>query len=298
MLELYPVLNLEVDSPEVIEQLGSKPKFWFRIEGDEQPWLFKFTRENSGEDWSEKIASEIANLLGIKAATVELALFEGKRGCASKSFVRTTHGFDLIHGSELLAGRVLGYDKDKRWHQSDHSIGNIITAIENTFPTRRRIAELRMLAGFIVLDAIICNTDRHHDNWALLRGPSAAGSTVREIAPSFDHASSLGRELRDERRHVVQEQAGLMRYALRGRGGIYWSSNDERGENPLLLAVKASAKYPSYFRPWLQQVRELKANCFDGIVDRIPPNWMSVEAKRFCLALMRETVEKLRAIPV
>lgn len=296
MLELYPVLDLQVDSPEVIEQLGSKPKFWFRIEGDEQPWLFKFTRENSGEDWSEKVASEIAKLLGIKAAIVELAMFEGKRGCASRSFVRTAQGFDLIHGSELLAGRVLGYDRDKRWHQSDHSIGNIITAIEKTFPSRMQIAELRMLAGFIVLDAIICNTDRHHDNWALLRGPSAEGRTVREIAPSFDHASSLGRELRDERRHMIQEQGSITNYALRGHGGIYWSNGDARGENPLELAIKAAAAYPNYFRPWLHQVRELKPNSFDGIVDRVPPNWMSVEAKKFCLALMYKTVERLRAI--
>ena len=55
-------MQLRSDSPDVIEQLGSKPKFWFRLEGDEQPWLFKFTRENTGEDWSEKIASEVATL--------------------------------------------------------------------------------------------------------------------------------------------------------------------------------------------------------------------------------------------
>jgi hypothetical protein len=67
-MDPYPILELKSDSPEVIEQLGSKPKFWFRIEGDEQPWLFKFTRENTGEDWSEKIASEVAKLLGKPAA--------------------------------------------------------------------------------------------------------------------------------------------------------------------------------------------------------------------------------------
>ena len=58
----FPIMQLRSDSPDVIEQLGSKPKFWFRLEGDEQPWLFKFTRENTGEDWSEKIASEVATL--------------------------------------------------------------------------------------------------------------------------------------------------------------------------------------------------------------------------------------------
>src|SRR5260370_26592245 len=102
MPEPFPIRQLLSDSPQVIEQLGSKEKFWFRITGDEQPWLFKFTREGTGEDWSEKIASEVAKLLGVPAADVELAQFMGKRGCASRSFVRTKQGFELIHGSEVL----------------------------------------------------------------------------------------------------------------------------------------------------------------------------------------------------
>ena len=256
MADPFPILQLRVDSPDVIEQLGSKPKFWFRMEPDEQPWLFKFTRENTGEDWSEKIASEVGRLLQVPVPHVELAEFMGKRGCASRSFVETKKGFDLIHGSEVLAGRVLGYDKQKQWHQSNHSIKNIITAVENTFPDRQQILQLRTLAGFIVLDALICNTDRHHDNWAFLRGPGPKGKTVHSIAPSFDHASSLGRELRDDRRKLMLAQNAVERYALKGHGAIYWQENDEKGENPLLLAIKAAGMYPNYFKPWLARVRE------------------------------------------
>ena len=137
MTEHYKIINLRFDSPEVIEQLGSKPKFWFRMQGDDQPWLFKFTRENTGEDWSEKVASELAHLLEIPAARVELAMFMGKRGSASRSFVVTTQGFGLIHGSEVLSGRVIGYEKSKQWHQSEHCIKNIITAVELTFTPRQ-----------------------------------------------------------------------------------------------------------------------------------------------------------------
>lgn len=297
MLGQFSILQLRSDSPEVIEQLGSKPKFWFRLQNDEQPWLFKFTRENTGEDWSEKIASEVAVLLGLPAAQVELAEFLEKRGCASRSFVRTKQGFDLIHGSEVLAGRVLGYEQEKRWRQSDHCIKNIVAAVENTFRPRQRIAQLRTLAGFIVLDAIICNTDRHHDNWALLRGPSEGGKAVHAIAPSFDHASSLGRELRDDRRRLLLAHKQVESYALRGHGGIYWQDTDARGENPLMLALKGAAAYPKYFRPWLMRVRELRVMDFNDIVARIPVTWMSADAKRFCLELMSLTLERLKAVP-
>jgi hypothetical protein len=296
MSDPYPILELSVDSPDVIEQLGSKEKFWFRMAQDEQPWLFKFTREGTGEDWSEKIAAELAVLLRVPAAKVELAKFMGRRGCASRSFVETKKGFDLIHGSEVLAGRVLGYQKLKRWHQSDHSIKNIIAAVENTFPTRQQIPQLRTLAGFIVLDALICNTDRHPDNWALLRGPGPKGKTVHSIAPSFDHASSLGRELRDERRKRILEQGSVERYALKGHGGIYWEESDEKGENPLQLALKAAGAYPNYFKPWLARVRELRPEDFCGIVERVPVEWMSIEARQFSAKLIAVTVARLKTI--
>ncbi len=67
------------------------------------------------------------------------------------------------------------------------------------------------LASYLVLDALIGNTDRHHENWGFLGQVlvnidevSEAARLVKQggydIAPSFDHASSLGRELPDEKR--------------------------------------------------------------------------------------------------
>jgi len=299
MPEPYHILELLSDSPEVIEQLGSKPKFWFRMQGDDQPWLFKYTRENTGEDWSEKIASEIAQLLGVPAATVELAKFMGKRGCASRSFVQTKKGFALIHGSEVLAGRVLEYDRSKQWGQGDHCIKNILMAVEKAFPLQnKRVSQLRILAGFIILDAIICNTDRHHDNWGLLSGPSARGKMVHEIAPSFDHASSLGRELYDSKRVEILDRNGIDRYVLRGRGGIYWEDTDRKGENPLRLAIKAAESYPKYFQPWMKKLDDLREEDITGIVGRIPVEWMSTEAREFSVRLMKVTIAKLKEVNI
>lgn len=35
MAEAFPIFHLKTDSPVLIEQLGSKPKFWFRAVGDD-----------------------------------------------------------------------------------------------------------------------------------------------------------------------------------------------------------------------------------------------------------------------
>lgn len=294
---MFEVMELLADSPEVIEQLGSKPKFWFRLPGDVQPWLFKFTREKTGEDWSEKIASELAKLLNIHAAQVELATFMDKRGCASRSFVETKKGFELIHGSEVMAGRVLGYEKEKQWGQSDHSIENIIAAVEQIFPSYRQTQNLRTLAGYIVLDALICNTDRHHDNWGLLRRIGSKKKTVHSVAPSFDHASSLGRELLDERRRLILlDRQGLERYVLRGHGGIFYRQSDAKGENPLRLAIKAARDYPAYFAPVFQRLRLLNEDEMCAIVKRIPEEWMNTLAKDFCCRMLATTLQKLKEV--
>ena len=296
MTEPFQILELKSDSPEVIEQLGSKPKFWFRLPNDKQPWLFKYTRDNTGEDWSEKIASELARFLKIPAAQVELATFMGKRGCASRSFVETKKGYELIHGSEVLAGRITDYEKSKQWGQSDHCIKNIITAVEMVFPQRKRSEQLRMLAGYIVLDALICNTDRHHDNWGLLRWISR-GKTMHSIAPSFDHASSLGRELRDEKRkRILLESNGIERYVLRARGGIYWNATDTDRDNPLLLARKAAKSFPKYFSHCLLNLKHMREEEMIGIVERIPVNWMDDTAKEFCCCMLTTTKKRLNEV--
>ena len=57
-----------------------------------------------------------------------------------------------------------------------------------------------VFVGYLLLDALIANTDRHHANWAILLRPSQGGMRQAGLAPTFDHASSMGRELTDARR--------------------------------------------------------------------------------------------------
>ena len=67
----YDVIMLAAEPAVEPEQMGSKEKYW--LDYDHERWLFKIPRQNTGEHWSEKVAYEIATLLGIPAALVELA---------------------------------------------------------------------------------------------------------------------------------------------------------------------------------------------------------------------------------
>lgn len=173
------------------EAMGSKRKFWFRQTDVGAGWLFKYPQSNTGQHRAEKVAAEIAEELEVPHAKVELALFNGAQGSATESFARD--GRELYHGNHVLAGQVLGYDATKKFQQSSHTLANIFSAMDRMF--RRpatAVAAKQRIATYLVLDALIGNTDRHHENWGILAKRAPKGRKGM-IAPSFDHASSLGR---------------------------------------------------------------------------------------------------------
>jgi hypothetical protein len=282
----FPIIIIPADAREDTEQLGSKPKFWVLL--GTQRWLFKEARPGTGEDWAEKVAAEIAKVIGIDAASVELADYEGRRGCVSKSFVDARAGQALVHGNEVLAMQVTGYDKAKTFRQSDHTLENIVGAIRGLFEPDETKAVLAQLAGYMVLDALIGNTDRHHENWGLLLkfGQDSKSSTLG-VAPSYDHASSLGRELRDDRRLELLKQERVDWYLKKGRGGIFRNADEAHGENPLHLVQVAARAYPDLFAPALERLRVLSDEAIDKIIDSAPDERASAAAKRFAAAMLR-----------
>ncbi len=89
------------------EQLGTKPKQWLH-DGNDQRWLYKWLsdepgRVHRGEDWAEKVVAEIGALLGVPCAHIQLAHRRSTRGIISLDLAGD---HDLVHGNELLAGRV------------------------------------------------------------------------------------------------------------------------------------------------------------------------------------------------
>lgn len=291
------------------EQLGSKPKFWFRRDG--KRWLFKEARfidapsgpVPTGEDWAEKAVAEIAHLLAIPAAAVELAEFEGRRGSASLNF--TTPAQQLMHGNEVLAGHLEAYDPEMRYRQTSHTVENIILAMRAMFPEQREHrAVLQQLASYLVLDALIGNTDRHHENWGLLWrvqvdidevSEAARLSREYDVAPTFDHASSLGRELMDDKRLEYLQRGTVERYIRKGRGGVFMPEG-KRGANPLALVESAAAAYPEYFLPALVTLRAVPLAHLTAVLDHVPAARITEAARAFAKAMLSVAYENLRRI--
>lgn len=293
-MDTYPVIDIPADAKEDTEQLGSKPKFWITHCGER--WLYKAARPGTGEDWSEKVAAEIAAYLRIPAAKVDLASYNGQRGCILLNFVDVKAGEALIHGNEILPLVVTDYDKSKRFSQSDHTIHNIVASVIRASKLLEVDAEsiVRDMASYMVLDALIGNTDRHHENWGLLAKPDMDGvHVVLKAAPSFDHASSLGRELRGERTAELLAENRVASYVRRGRGGIYRDDSDSKGENPLRLATFASKVYPSYFSDIMTRVDRLTDQAIHEVMERIPDTRIEESSREFAAAMIRFSRDQL-----
>lgn len=300
VLEPYPVISLSKEDVLAPEEMGSKRKGWVQVGTDSTPWLFKHARlsngEVAGEHWAEKIAAELAGLLEIPHAQVELATLDGAVGCISRRFAELScPGTELIHGNDLLAGAVLGYDRLGRRAQPDHTIENIAKAVSATIADHNeRDVAFSRLAGFVTLDALILNTDRHHENWALIQARSSDGRLIHRVAPTFDHASSLGRnEPVEKLEQWLQEPHRFEWYAARGRGAIFIQPTDPHGANPLRLVEVAGRTWPRYFQPWGKMLQNVGLERILSVVDRVPDHVMDARHRRFAKGLLGVTFRQV-----
>ena len=100
------------------------------------------------------------------------------------------------------------------------------------------------LAEYLLLDAVIGNVDRHHENWGIL-GKDVDGSVKGRLAPTFDHASSLGRELLDTGR-------GKSRHRILNESrDIGTELNDRFGRHHLVSLLKGSTALTRASRTFL-----------------------------------------------
>lgn len=305
MGDTYPVVQLQTGWLLGDEQMGSKDKCWVRLPDDSNPWLFKYSRMSAGnmtgEHWAEKIAAEIAALMGVPHAQVELAVMDGHPGSLSQRFPQLSRAgasVELEHGNALLAGYVTGYDRTKQNKQSDHTLNNVLKVVESLFPSaRERVVSMRQLAGYLVLDALILNTDRHHENWGVLRTVSPDHTVAYEIAPSFDHASSLARNEPPEKlARWLGESGRVERYMKRATGGIYLEGSSAKGANPYTIAERAMSEWPEYFAHWQNVLDKIERRELARIVDRVPDSIMAIESRLFVKALLVLTLTKLKGI--
>lgn len=279
----------EIHLPDDIEQedeaLGTKPKFWFRG-ADGRRWLFKWS-DRPREDGSEWIAARLARLLDVPAAEIQLARYRGRQGIASPSFLH--EGQALFHGNELLAAADPTYPAHQVRRLTAYSVGRCLDTLEGYGESA-----LDGFVGFLLLDAWVGNTDRHHENWAVIQDRRGAW-----LAPSFDHAASLGRTLsaQDAARRVSghDPRVTVARYAARARSAFYPESGEATPVHPATAFGSAAARYPRAGMRWLERLASVGSGAVESVLARIPEDRWPAPHRRFAAAFLDENRRRLEA---
>ena len=318
----YPIFDIPVDSPVSDEPMGTKRKFWL-IREDGSRWLFKYARVNdgvaTGEDWAEKVACELARLLGIPVAPVELATCGGQRGMVSFDVTRrhinresktTTDPLlqsfwepigALVHGNEFLSDIDPAYPKERVYRVSEHTVDRVVGLLESTVflpPIELDSAEpietaADAFVGYLLLDALIGNTDRHHENWGVIVSPEEGN----RLCPSYDHASSLGRNMSDEelkdRLTTRDGNRSVQGYAARAKSAFYDQPNDQKPLSPIDAFRKAALLRPKAAVYWKIHSLTFYKRSWKEIIDQVPDSIMSEPAKEFADRMLQANFEEL-----
>ncbi len=292
----YPVVPVPIAAPRQDETLGTKPKFWYR---DSDGHLVLFKRGRPNEDWSEKVAAEVARLVGLPAASVELAECEGRVGTVSRSFLAL--GDQMYHGNELLLARDPDYPLQARYRVRQHRVVAVFETLAwyaAGVPTEFSGAwagfdGCDLMVGYLAFDVLVSNTDRHHENWAVVRRGRRAF-----LAPTYDHAASLGRNENDRRMRAYLEKTDprltLDGYVAKGRSALYEAGAD-RALSTLEAFRQAAAIRPSAARFWLERVRGVTPEQLEACVARVPADRISGLHRRFAQAILLCNRERLVA---
>ncbi|MEG3437106.1 HipA-like protein [Pannus brasiliensis CCIBt3594] len=299
-MTIFPIIEVPPDAAAGTEPMGTKEKFWLDDSLSGRKYLCKKARSNRGEDWAEKIAAELCGLLKLPSASYDLAVYRGERQVISPSFVPEAGA--LIAGNEILARIIENYPQDSQ-NPKQHTLDNVFRAIEEEIselppnwasPDERIGKPADVFVGYLLLDAWIGNTDRHHENWACIRWQGRV-----YLAPTYDHGSCLGRELEDkvraERLQTKDRNRTVRVYVEKCQSCLYDRIEDKKPLKTFDAFTLAARKYPSAARAWLRLLGEISAENTLTLLERVPKERITPIAIEFAQAILKINRDRLLA---
>lgn len=287
----YPVWDVTAWPVAAEEAAGGDEKTWLAEPGTGHLWLFKPVtthawRSDQGEDWAERVVAQVAAKIGVPSARVELAQRDGQPGSLSQNLCPPN--WELHHGSVVLPEVVPEYRQgtSNPRGRPGHSVPNIQRALAGLHvPPGADVPSdfeaFDVFVGYLVLDALVANRDRHDDNWAVLR--PVIGTDAPALAGSYDHAGSLGYNLTDAERDRHLREGTLQRWVAKGTA---WRFEHDRKPATLveIAALGLGAVQPVVRLTWLDRLARLDVSSITSAVRMVPG--LSDVAARFSIEVM------------
>ena len=297
----YPIITVPPNASVQLEQLGTKAKFWYQIDQG-QTSLFKEGRPGTGENWAEKVCCEVARKLSMPHAEYDLAIWREKKGVITPSLVPKNGR--LILGNELLAWVDNSYEPTARYKTRQHILRRVIAVLNQpvirtpsdwTCPPQVTNAT-GVFSGYLLLDALVCNQDRHHENWGLIGIPQHGLA----LAPTFDHASSLGRNETDENRskrlNTKDKGFSVERYVVKARSGFFENQSSIKAMSTVDAFRECAKANVGAGQYWMDRLHAINDSDFSDIINEVPDDFITSEARDFAHAMLRINRNRLLSL--
>lgn len=303
-MEYYSIVDITNWQYEDINVSGSKEKRWFRSPEKNQLVLFKLPisitsdssnegGESTGEAWAEKICSEIGNFIEFPTHNVDIGFLtideesieyyglnrekvqvgDTVFGALCWSFLDESKD-SLVEGADM----IMEYDEtyDREYLRGESEIYNF----ELLYKLFKDNDILNCLFQMIIFDTLIGNTDRHQDNFGVIRNEENGKVS---FAPFYDNSSSLGRELDERRVRLMLQDENMFNAYIYGNKSstlIRWETSwTKKRLNILEFFDKVKSAYPLEIKKHLPNVAKLSDEILNDIIYKVPSEVMSEQKK-------------------
>ncbi|NQY24279.1 MAG: phosphatidylinositol kinase [Campylobacteraceae bacterium] len=287
------ILTGEKDS---LEQLGTKAKFWFYDNKIKK--LFKEGRKNTGENWVEVVVSELCIKLDIPHAKYEFSEYEEMKGTITENFVPSSGR--LVLGNELLAGvlKDIDYDSHKKYGLKEYNLSTVLAVLKTDIidvPINYESSEMNsafdVFVGYIMLDCLISNPDRHHENWGLV-----VDNKKVYLTPTYDHASGLGCREPEERKknRLISSDNGFKvdNFVNRAKTPFYLKKTGKKLStyDAFIFCSLHNKKAALY---WLKKLSNFNICEMEEIFSKVPNELISEISVKFAMEMLRVNKKRL-----
>jgi hypothetical protein len=142
----------------------------------------------------------------------------------------------------------------------------------------------------------VSNQDHHRGNWELIIDLEKTVS----LAPTFDNASGLARNERDEervRRMTTRDKGSSVEtYVQRARSAFYLRPTSEKPLSTLEAFQEAAKIAPEAASYWLNRMGALTVADLENMVAAVPASEISEPARQFALKIMEVNRQRLLAL--